>query len=249
MAEDGGSAVSGMVRVSPVTHLRRAYLLSWSLGGPWMSRPVTCVLDEATRAANELIDTGRAVAVIDEEHRRVVYQYRAPEPAVATVADQLFLIATDEDGGARVHGDVLGLVLAAALLAELVFSRRVDIADDGTVLLLSYEAPSSDPLAHRVFGLIRREQQQRRARDVGMWIRVLAADAYERVGGRLVDAGMVSRESGRRIFRQAVTVYPAASPEWAAYVSVRLHTALHIGPLRTADSVLAALVEAAGLFP
>ncbi|MGH2587781.1 MAG: GPP34 family phosphoprotein, partial [Dehalococcoidia bacterium] len=122
--------------------------------------------------------------------------------------------------------------------------------DDGAVLLLlSHEAPSSDPLAHRVFGLIRRDWQQGHRRDAGTWVKALAVDARDQVGGRLVDAGTVTREAGRRMFRRSpVPVYPATSPEQAAYATTRLHAALHAYPMRTADVVIAAVVQAVGLF-
>lgn len=164
----------------------------------------------------------------------------------AYFADHLFLVCHDEHTGrARVHRDVLGLALGAGLLVELLFPpEQVWLDAEGAVSMAScHGLPPLDPLQHQVVDLIRRE---RGAWDVGTWVRVLADDARQRVGRRLLDAGLVSRTE-RRLLRGPGEVYPARQPEWAAYATTRLHRALHHDPMHTLDVMLAALVYSVGL--
>lgn len=160
------------------------------------------------------------------------------------LADQLFLISQDEETGRpRVRDDVRGLALAAALLGELMFTEHLAVADDGTVLLMTRQPPSHDPLAHRVFHRIRVSYDRSRYKPkLDDWITVLAGDACDAVGGRLCDGGLLRREVKRRPFRQ-VRVFRSTSPSssaWAAWATMRLHSALHRCPMDTWDATLAA---------
>lgn len=159
--------------------------------------------------------------------------------------DQLFLVAHDEyTGRARAHEETLGFALAAGLLVELLFPPEQIQLVDSTVLLVSQHALPNEPLQHRVVNLIRGERPPQRA---GTWIKVLAADARDRIAGRLADAGQVTPRSKRRIFGDPVAVYPAQSAEQAAYETTRLHGALHRYRVYTVDLMLAALVDCVGL--
>lgn len=164
------------------------------------------------------------------------------------LADHLFLVCHDErTGRARVPDDVLGAGLGAALLGELLFPpERLRLADDGAISPVAHQGPPpADPLGHRVWNLVRREH---RPRDVGAWIDILAADARDQVGARLVDLAVVERVVDRRTFRSSRVAYPAISPDWVAYAtSVRLHGALHMRPMNTWDALLAALAHGVGL--
>ncbi len=162
------------------------------------------------------------------------------------IADQLFLVAHDEyNGRTRVHEDMLGLALGAALMVELMFPPEQIQLVGGSVLLVSHHSPPPvEPLQHRAINLMRRE---RRPQSIANWLKVLGFDARDQVAGRLADAGLVIKDNERRILRSPVVVYRATSPEWAAYAATRLHRALHEEPMYTVDAMLAALVACVGL--
>lgn len=71
-------------------------------------------------------------------------------------ADQLFLIAYDQDTGrSTVHDGVLGVALGAAVLGELVLGEHLWIGDDDTALVTSGWPPTDSALAHRIWNMIR----------------------------------------------------------------------------------------------
>jgi hypothetical protein len=97
------------------------------------------------------------------------------------LADDLYLLAHhDVTGKPFVHRRALGLGLAGALLAELIFSDRVTISM-GLVLVADRTLPR-DELACIIVGLLTREHQEHQLRD---WLTVLSAAAARDVPIRL----------------------------------------------------------------
>jgi hypothetical protein len=114
-----------------------------------------------------------------------------------------------------------------------------------------------DPLAHQVHRLLQSESHT-----LPDWLQYLAASARERVGTRLVDAGVVRRVQRRGLLRPVVR-YPALDPDRAAWRAGRLRALLlhglqaggrdrgvaAVGAERCADWMVIALAAATELAP
>lgn len=159
------------------------------------------------------------------------------------LADEFWLLAHDDaTGKPRLSSRVLGLGLAGALLGELVAGRNV-VVQQGAVHVVS-RTPPPDALAHTVLEQMVAEVRQHPART---WLTYLSRDAAELVAQRLVRAGMVRRDSSRRILKQVIRYLPV-DPNRAAWPTARLSTTLRRqSPLSEPDAFLAGLTVATGL--
>jgi Golgi phosphoprotein 3 GPP34 len=158
------------------------------------------------------------------------------------LADEFFLTAHDEHGAALLSPRVLGLGLAAAVLGELVFSRRVTI-QNGLLRVLDAR-PLSEPLAASVLYQLLQESGHGRVRN---WMSYLAKTAEETVGRRLVYHGHVRRLERQRL-RGRVVRYPPVNPSPATWPHTRLHHAVTgWATMADHDVVLAGLILATGL--
>jgi hypothetical protein len=160
------------------------------------------------------------------------------------LADDLFLTAHDTvKGRCLLTPATLGLGLAAALIGELVFWRRLDLAD-GKLELID-DRPTGDPATNAVLDQLLREGHHRAVRD---WISFLAggvaADLVER---RLSRAGLVQRQEKRGLRGVKVTFVPADAMV-AGWPATRVRTYLERNELLDVpDLVLAGLILATGL--
>ncbi|MFI5838037.1 MULTISPECIES: GOLPH3/VPS74 family protein [Micromonospora] len=166
--------------------------------------------------------------------------------ATYRLADALFLIGHDEfTGKPHVAVDRLECGLAGAALAELMFEGRIAL-DNGGIAAVDprlWQEPLTDLL---ITEILRREG----AHPARLWIRYLRTqlNINERVGTRLVTAGVLRREQGKLIGRQVR--WPAIDPNQAASPRVRLTAMLmHSSPaeLDPGTLLLASLGEAVGL--
>lgn len=162
------------------------------------------------------------------------------------LADALFLIGHDEFTG-KPHAavDRLDCALAGAALAELLFERRIVLEGGGVAAVDNrlWQEPLTDLL---ITEIMRREG----VHPVRLWIRYLRehVNINERVGTRLVTAGVLRREQGRLLGRSVR--WPAIDPNQAASARVRLTAMmmqLHQSRLDAATLLLATFVEAVGL--
>jgi hypothetical protein len=164
----------------------------------------------------------------------------------ALLADQFFLIAhEDRTGRSRLHPRATGLGLAAGLIGELVMQGRIR-AVDGELHVVNLEAPG-DALAHGVLDLLIAQPQHR---DLRTWLTFLAQDAADRVGERLIRAGVVEPVTRRRLLGTQTLYMPMNSEQRnaAAWVQVRLANILVQGRVvDITDRALAGLVVATGL--
>jgi hypothetical protein len=159
------------------------------------------------------------------------------------LADEFFLTAHDEDGMALLSPRVLGLGLAAAVLGELVFSRRVTVHTG--VLRLVDRRPLDEPLGASVLYQLLQESGHGRVRD---WMSYLAKTAEETVGRRLAHHGHVRRLERRRLLRGRVVRYPPVNPNLTTWPQGRLHhAATGWAAMPDHDVVLAGLLLATGL--
>ena len=153
-------------------------------------------------------------------------------PAVPGIADEFFVLCHDEHTGRpRLHAEAMGLGLAGGLLAELALAAHVDVVQ-GRLLPTSRRGVPADPLAHQVHLLLQSESHT-----LPDWFHYLAASARERVGTRLVDAGVVRRVQRRGLLRPVVR-YPALDPDRAAWTAGRLRALLLHG-LQAGDVIAA----------
>lgn len=162
------------------------------------------------------------------------------------LADQFFLIShEDRTGRSRLHPRATGLGLAAALVGELILSGRVR-AFDGELYVVSREPPR-DSLAHNVLDLLVAQPQHR---EIRTWLAFLAQDAEDRVGERLLRAGVVEPVVRRKLTGTRTHYMPVNSDQRnvVAWAAVRLADLLvHRREMNLTDQALAGLVMATGL--
>jgi hypothetical protein len=161
------------------------------------------------------------------------------------LADEFFMVAHhDVSGRSRLSARTCGIGLAAALLAELVFARRLRVTDGRVEACAG--PPLADALSAAVWAQIEAEPEYAA---IHLRLKALGTHAYDYVAHRLWQAGGVRREvSGRRwLGRETVTWVPT---DWnrAAWAWMRLSTALQRGErLNNFDAFLAGLMAAVEL--
>ncbi|MFI5493572.1 GPP34 family phosphoprotein [Actinoplanes sp. NPDC051859] len=163
------------------------------------------------------------------------------------IADDLFRVAHDDWGRLRLHADVVGAALGAAVLAELVLEGFATTVDG--MVAAHPDGEPVDPFAATVLRLIRAE---RRAWSVRDWMRYLTSgtmpggDSYEQVTRRLALAGHLHTKR-KGVFRRKLRCTPV-DVNAAAWPWVRLSRAAHSQErLDSADTVLAGLILATDL--
>jgi Golgi phosphoprotein 3 (GPP34) len=169
------------------------------------------------------------------------WQEPPPDPTEA-LADGLFLAAHDEFTGVpKLRPLRLGLGLAGAVLAELVYARKIHV--DGHELYVIDHSPPLDALNHLIHEQIRFEPD---CHDLPTWLGFLRVGTRDLVGERLRRRHLVELRHGRRGLE---TLYaPILDYGTAAWPAVRVSEQLRrLGPLTQHDIVLAALMAAIGL--
>jgi hypothetical protein len=158
-------------------------------------------------------------------------------------ADEFFFLAHGESGRARLHLRATGLGLAAALLGELVFYQRIDIAPGGVVQVVRADPPE-DLLAHTTLDRLLGQPTQH---DVRTWLAVLEATSVDAVGQRLARGGYVQVVERRRLLRSRVSYVPVSLNQ-AAWPGVRLARLMTTADaVSEPDALLAGLVAATDL--
>ena len=105
----------------------------------------------------------------------------------------LLLTALDDTGRVPVgSGALVRVGLTGALLAELAIDGRVAVADDGTVR--AGDTRPGDDLLADVYDAVREHLQGRNARHVIGGLSHLIGGSWDRVAGRLIQAGVLGRD-------------------------------------------------------
>ena len=162
---------------------------------------------------------------------------------VPALADEYFRLAHhDTTGKPLLHPRATSLGLAAALLGELLCTKKITVAD-GQVYPLD-RTPPCDALAHATLDQLAAQPQHTAVRT---WLEFLSTSAYADVAGRLWRAGHVRPVEGRRLLRHTVTYVPtdlltAAGP-WIQLTSILRRSE----PVTWADGFLLCLAAATGL--
>ncbi len=163
------------------------------------------------------------------------------------LADEFFQIAHDDARGTpRLAERTCALALAAALLAELIFYRRL-IVESGRVRVLAGPTPA-DVLSHAVLQQIIDEPEHD---SLPVRLQSLSHDAYLNVAHRLCHAGKVEQNTSRTLLvgPRTVTWTPVNTAQ-AGWTHMRLTQLLRRGdPLDHIDRFLLALANATGLRP
>lgn len=161
------------------------------------------------------------------------------------LADDLFLTAHDTvRGKSLLTPATLGLGLAAALIGELVFWRRLDLID-GKLALID-DRPTGDPATTAVLDQLLREGHHRAVRD---WISFLATGvATDLVERRLSRAGLVQRQEKRGLLSGPKVSFVPTDSMVAGWPATRIRTFIGRNELLDIpDLVLAGLILATGL--
>lgn len=160
------------------------------------------------------------------------------------LADDLWLVAHHEQTGKpHLQPRALGLGLAGGLLAELMFSRSIQLWRG--VVMTADAAPPGDALARSVLGQVAGEREHLPARD---WLLYLARTAAGEVAGRLEQAGYLTlTRAGPWRFGRGVRWVPVDADSAFAPL-VRVKSALGTtGPVDAQNAALGSLAAACGL--
>jgi hypothetical protein len=114
----------------------------------------------------------------------MTHAYRPPAALAAT--DFWMLSRHERTGQLLIPGRVVGIGLAAALLAELVAEDRIGFDRQRRVMPVT-TFPPRDAVAHQVLDQLHGEDRL----PVQVWLRHLAHSAYEAVAGRLLRQRLV----------------------------------------------------------
>ena len=167
------------------------------------------------------------------------------------LADEMWLVChSDRSGRSRLHPRPEGMVVAAALIGELMLSGHaglmygaVHVGSDLT--RIGQHPPAWEPGDTVAATVWTRLLDEPEPRDVGLLLDYLGRDAADLVAGRLVRAGVLYRRGSRL---PGLARYVPVDPDTAFGPVVRLHGALpHAETLPVQAALLGGLVDAAGL--
>lgn len=161
------------------------------------------------------------------------------------LAEELALLVYDEAGALRAGVQKVDYGLAGGLLMELMLAERLAVPEKRVVVTDS--RPTGDPIVDQALDRIAADRRGRKPKD---WIGPLSKGLRGRVLDRLVEAGVLRRETRRvlRVFSR--TRYPSATgaePLQEGEIRRRLLAAVDgTGPVDRRTAALCALVRAMG---
>lgn len=136
------------------------------------------------------------------------------------IADLFYTIAHDDTGTSRLNSHSLEFGLAAALLAELVHTGRLDINPETERITVLRKDPPVDVLTHKVHDTL---MAQREELPLRMWIRYLAMDAVKDVAERLERLGQVEPVKRGFLINRRTVYEPVDANAWeGAYAILRV---------------------------
>lgn len=162
-----------------------------------------------------------------------------------SLAEELVLLAYDDNGAARGTGTNLDYGLAGALLHELSMAGRIEVA--GKHVAVVDPTPTGDTLVDAALSRIAGDPKRRTPK---AWVTRLAKHARQPVLDRLVAAGVLRRETDKLLWVFPRTRYPTqggVQPPAKADARQRIRAAVTTtGPVDARTTALGGLVGALG---
>lgn len=159
-----------------------------------------------------------------------------------TLAEELVLLAYDDETGKLAGASYLPQALAGAFLAELALLGRVRLADD--VVTVADATPTGDPLLDEALWRLDAVD----GRKPHVCLPVLADGSQRTVLNRLVERGLLREEQGKVLLVFRMTVYPTEDARPEQLVRQRLDDAVvKQQPTDERTVALAMLVHACAL--
>lgn len=161
-----------------------------------------------------------------------------------TIAEELLLLALDEEEGKQLIGGVqLHPALGGAILAELAAAGRVELADDKVTV--TDPTPLGDA---ELDAALARMAEDGKARKPAWWVQRLQSDKLRRrLLTRLAEAGVLAEERGRILGVFPTTRWPEADPQVEADVRERVTAVLAGADPDERTATLIAIMHAAKL--
>lgn len=153
-----------------------------------------------------------------------------------TLAEELALLAYDDESGKQVGGMFVPYGLGGALLAELALLRRIELTDKSVAV--TDPSPTGDALLDDALRRIADHPGRRPAR----WVDALRKGLERAVLDRLVASGYLRREEGRALLVVPVTRYPAGAGTAERDARRRLSEAVRPGSTPDQRTVALALL-------
>jgi hypothetical protein len=173
----------------------------------------------------------------------------AATPARLTLAEELLLVALDDETGTVMHLPPLALELglAAALVGELTLEGRVDT--DPSRLFVTSKAPLGDSILDETLADVVSEPKQLSSE---AWLRRIAEEGpvlRDRITQRLVNRGVLQSVEKRLMWVFRTRVYPPTSGIEEREVKSRIMTLLNNEDIPSPrDALLVGLLRATGMF-
>jgi len=170
-------------------------------------------------------------------------------PTRLTLAEELLLIALDDETGSVMHLPPLSLELglAAALVGELAMEGRIDT--DLNRLFVTSKVATNDPILDETLADIVTETKEL---PTEAWLRRIAEEGpvlRERITQRLVDRGVLQSVEKRLLWVFRTRVYPPTSGIEESEVKSRIMTLLNNDDIPSArDALLVGVLRATGMF-
>jgi hypothetical protein len=173
----------------------------------------------------------------------------SPSNSRLTLAEELLLVALDDESGAVLNLPPLALELglAAAIVGELTLEGRIDT--DPSKLFVTSKAPLGDSILDEALADIASEPKQLSSE---LWLRRLAEEGpilRERITQRLVGRGVLQSVEKRLLWVFRTRVYPPTSGIEEQEVKNRIMTLLNNDDIPSPrDALLIGLLRATGIF-
>ena len=138
----------------------------------------------------------------------------------------LLLALREEDGRTDSKASNYRIMMAAALLAELMLRDRIAIDDTKKMIVtLKSEKPIGDPVLDRA---LEKVATSRKERGAAHWVQVFSDfnTLRDGTGASLCERGIVQREDGKRFFFFNATFYPELDPKPEQKILARLERAI-----------------------